>query len=91
MEIEKEKEKISAIDFEIRSYEAKLKEMKKGLEKTIHDISNGIVIYLYNCLTFRKLYFRVVQKGNRRTKKISISTSKVIKSPESCLYQKKFY
>ena len=54
MEKEKEKEKLSAIDIEIRSYEAKLKEMKKGYEKTIHDFANGIVIYLYNCFTFRK-------------------------------------
>jgi hypothetical protein len=41
--MEKENENSSAIDNEIKALEAKLKELKKGYEKTIHDFANGIV------------------------------------------------
>jgi hypothetical protein len=85
--MEKEKEKLSAIDIEIRSYEAKLKEMKKGYEKTIHDFANGIVIYLIIVSHLENTNSKLYKKQTEGLQKLNFSTSKVIKAPESCLYK----
>jgi len=84
--MEKEKEKISAIDIEIKSYEAKLKEMKKGYEKTIHDFADGMVIYLIFVSHLDHSNSKLYKKQTEGLQKLSFSTSKVIKAPESCLY-----
>jgi len=41
--MEKEFDNKSTIDNEIKALEAKLKDLKKGYEKTIHDFADGIV------------------------------------------------
>ena len=44
--MEKENANNPAIDIEIKALESKVKDLKKGYEKTIHDFSDGIVYQL---------------------------------------------